>query len=70
MFDNQSDNEKAPNYTGTLQDHLGEEMKLAAWKRVQENTGNKYLSITVSEKQDTGGQKVSTGNNFEDEIPF
>ncbi len=58
MFDNQSDNEKAPNYTGTLKDHLGEEMKMAAWKRVQENTGNNYLSITLSEKLE-GGQNNS-----------
>lgn len=75
MFDNQSDNEKAPNYTGTLQDSLGGEMKLAAWKRVQENTGSSYLSITVSEKQSEDSyrndrQEVSTSNNIGDEIPF
>jgi uncharacterized protein (DUF736 family) len=50
-------------------------MKLAAWKRVQENTGSSYLSITVSEKQSEDSyrndrQEVSTSNNIGDEIPF
>ncbi len=77
MFENESDNERAPNYSGIIQDHLKEEMKIAAWKRQQENTGNNYLSITVSEKQNSGGyqasnnkQQDSTGKQMEDEIPF
>ena len=77
MFENESDNEKAPNYSGTIQDHLKEEMKIAAWKRQQENTGNNYLSISISEKQNSGGhqasnneQEESTGKQIEDEIPF
>jgi len=77
MFENESDNERAPNYSGTIQDHLKEEMKIAAWKRQQENTGNNYLSISISEKQNSGGhqasnneQEESTGKQIEDEIPF
>jgi len=77
MFENESDNERAPNYSGTIQDHLKEEMKIAAWKRQQENTGNNYLSISISEKQNSGGhqasnneQEESTGKEMEDEIPF
>ena len=77
MFENESDNERAPNYSGTIQDHLKEEMKIAAWKRQQENTGNNYLTITISEKQNSGGhqasnneQEESTGKQMEDEIPF
>ena len=77
MFENESDNERAPNYSGTIQDHLKEEMKIAAWKRQQENTGNNYLSISISEKQNSGEyqasnneQEVSTGKQIEDEIPF
>tara|TARA_X000001382_G_scaffold122770_2_gene106013 strand:+ start:972 stop:1379 length:408 start_codon:yes stop_codon:yes gene_type:complete len=77
MFENESDNERAPNYSGTIQDHLKEEMKIAAWKRQQENTGNNYLSISISEKQNSGGhqasnneQEESTGKQMEDEIPF
>tara|TARA_R100001443_G_scaffold55268_1_gene66569 strand:- start:879 stop:1286 length:408 start_codon:yes stop_codon:yes gene_type:complete len=77
MFENESDNERAPNYSGTIQDHLKEEMKIAAWKRQQENTGNNYLSITVSEKQNSSGyqasnneEEFSTGKQIEDEIPF
>ena len=52
-------------------------MKIAAWKRQQENTGNNYLSISISEKQNSGGhqasnneQEESTGKQMEDEIPF
>ena len=77
MFENESDNERAPNYSGTIQDHLKEEMKIAAWKRKQENTGNNYLSITVSEKQNSSGyqasnneEEFSTSKEMEDEIPF
>ena len=75
MFENESDNERAPNYSGTIQDHLKEEMKIAAWKRQQENTGNNYLSISISEKQTEDSyrndrQQVSTGKQIEDEIPF
>jgi len=77
MFENESDNERAPNYSGTIQDHLKEEMKIAAWKRQQENTGNNYLSISISEKQNSGEyqasnneQEVSTSKQIEDEIPF
>ena len=77
MFENESDNERAPNYSGTIQDHLKEEMKIAAWKRVQENTSNNYLSISISEKQNSSEyqasnneQEVSTGKEMEDEIPF
>ena len=75
MFENESDNERAPNYSGTIQDHLKEEMKIAAWKRQQENTGNNYLSISISEKQTEESyrndkQQVSTGKQMEDEIPF
>ena len=46
MFENESDNERAPNYSGTIQDHSTKEMKIAAWKRQQENTSNNYLSIS------------------------
>ncbi len=72
MFENESSNEKAPNYSGSLQDHLGEEMKLAAWKR-QSEKGN-YLSLTVSEKMPGGNNKSiepeSNSVTLDDEIPF
>lgn len=78
MFDNKSDNERAPNYTGTLQDHLGEEMKVAAWKRVQENTGNNYLNISLSEKLESGqnnSDPLQSNNESDplgdgDDVPF
>ena len=72
MFENESTNEKAPNYSGSLQDHLGEEMKLAAWKR-QSEKGN-YLSLSVSEKIQGGNNKSiepeSNSVTLDDEIPF
>ena len=72
MFENESTNEKAPNYSGSLQDHLGEEMKLAAWKR-QSEKGN-YLSITVSEKKPGGDNKSiepeSDYVTLDDDVPF
>lgn len=72
MFENESTNEKAPNYSGSLQDHLGEEMKLAAWKR-QSEKGN-YLSLSVSEKIPGGDNKSiepeSNSVTLEDEVPF
>ena len=75
MFENESDNERAPNYSGTIQDHSTKEMKIAAWKRQQENTVKNYLSISISEKQTEDSyrndkQQVSTGKQMEDEIPF
>ena len=72
MFENESTNEKAPNYSGSLQDHLGEEMKLAAWKR-QSEKGN-YLSLSVSEKMPGGDNKSiepeSNSVTLDDEVPF
>ena len=72
MFENESTNEKSPNYSGSLKDHLGEEMKLAAWKR-QSEKGN-YLSITVSEKIPGGNNKYiepeSNSVTLDDEVPF
>ena len=51
--------------------------KIAAWKRQHENTGNNYLSITGSEKQNSSGyqasnneEEFSTSKEMEDEIPF
>ena len=65
-------NEKAPNYSGSLQDHLGKEMKLAAWKR-QSEKGN-YLSLSVSEKIPGDDNKSiepeSNSVTLEDEVPF
>ena len=72
MFENESTNEKSPNYSGSLKDHLGEEMKLAAWKR-QSEKGN-YLSITVSEKKPGGDNKSiepeSDYVTLDDDVPF
>ena len=71
MFENESTNEKAPNYSGSLQDHLGEEMKLAAWKR-QSEKGN-YLSLSVSEKDNNkNNANIDTKDYLDEdtEVPF
>jgi len=71
MFENESTNEKAPNYSGSLQDHLGEEMKIAAWKR-QSEKGN-YLSVSVSEKDNNkNNANIDTKDYLDEdtEVPF
>jgi uncharacterized protein (DUF736 family) len=71
MFENESTNEKAPSYSGSLQDHLGEEMKLAAWKR-QSEKGN-YLSLSVSEKDNNkNNANIDTKDYLDEdtEVPF
>lgn len=71
MFENESTNEKAPNYSGSLQDHLGEEMKIAAWKR-QSEKGN-YLSLSVSEKDNNkNNANIDTKDYLDEdtEVPF
>ena len=71
MFENESTNEKAPSYSGSLQDHLGEEMKIAAWKR-QSEKGN-YLSVSVSEKDNNkNNANIDTKDYLDEdtEVPF
>ncbi|HBC03351.1 MAG TPA: hypothetical protein DC015_03925 [Aequorivita sp.] len=72
LFTNESDNENAPNYSGPLDQHPS--LRLAAWRG--EKNGRSYLSMKVSEKQQSAEySNVPEKPNApslqdEDEIPF
>ena len=70
MFENDSDNERAPNYSGSLDDYTtNKEMQLAGWKR--EKDGNPYISMKISEKyNDTPNVNQSLEETLGDDIPF
>jgi len=70
MFENDSDNEKAPNYSGSLDDYTtNKEMQLAGWKR--EKDGNPYISMKISEKMSqTPDVNQSLEETLGDDIPF
>jgi len=77
LFENDSDNEKAPHYTGKLEVGGQNERWLSAWKRQSEN-GNKFMSLAVSDPRSrddapTGsGGGADAGNNDLDDnlVPF
>ena len=61
--DDKGDNEQRPDYSGPVEDYATDKnMRIAAWKRVKGD--NKYMSLSISEKQSKGG------NRLDDEIPF
>ena len=76
LFKNESDNEKAPAYKGKL-NVGGTEYQLAAWVRTAKS-GNKFMSLKVSEMNPNGSVKPQPkkGDPFDDaagivdEIPF
>ena len=70
MHENNSDNEKAPSYSGSLDDYAtNKDMQIAGWKR--EKDGSSYISIKVSEKySDTPNVNQSLDQQLGDEIPF
>tara|TARA_R110000737_G_scaffold295986_1_gene302628 strand:+ start:826 stop:1212 length:387 start_codon:yes stop_codon:yes gene_type:complete len=70
MFENDSDNERAPNYSGSLDDYTtNKEMQLAGWKR--EKDGNPYISMKISEKMSqTPNVNQSLEETLGDDIPF
>jgi len=70
MWENDSNNEKAPSYSGSLDDYAtNKDMNLAGWKR--EKNGDSYISMKISEKII---QRPDVNQSFEDdlgdEIPF
>ena len=61
--DDKGDNEQRPDYSGPVEDYATDKnMRIAAWKRVKGD--NKYMSLSISEMQNKGGNKL------DDEIPF
>ena len=61
-------NDKRPDYTGTFTDANGHEMRLAAWIR-ESKSGNKFMSLKVSEKQ-ASQQPQQQSAPVDDDIPF
>ncbi len=70
MFENDSDNEKAPSYSGSLDDYAtNKDMQIAGWKR--DKDGSAYISMKVSEKySDTPNVNQSLDQQLGDDIPF
>tara|TARA_R110002050_G_scaffold274775_1_gene419330 strand:- start:286 stop:675 length:390 start_codon:yes stop_codon:yes gene_type:complete len=71
MFENDSDNEKAPSYSGSLDDYAtNKDMQIAGWKKDAGAT-SPYISIKVSEKySDTPNVNQSLDKQLGDDIPF
>jgi len=72
MFENDSTNEKAPNYSGSLDDYTtSKEMQVAGWKR--EKDGNPYISMKISQNtkmSQTPDVNQSLEETLGDDIPF
>lgn len=74
LYKNESDNEKAPAYTGKINVD-GNDYQLAAWIMTSK-LGNKFMSLKVSEMNPNGSakpkQKTITvnSNDNESDVPF
>lgn len=71
LFSNDSENEKAPSYSGPLDLHP--DLRIAAWK--SEKDGRPYMSLRVSPKEfDKTPTDTDDGppplDDFDDDIPF
>ena len=76
MFRNEKgDNERRPDYTGTITLEGGKEMRMAAWVR-EAASGIKYLSGNISEPQvqakDAGSANANVNNAVVEgeDVPF
>jgi uncharacterized protein (DUF736 family) len=72
LFKNdKGDNEKRPDYTGTITLEGGKEMRLSAWIR-ESKAGNTFMSGQVSEPYEGGttSAPVETITNMKDDVPF
>lgn len=69
LFQNEKEKDGQPDYTGTLDfDHLGETLRLAAWKKM--GNGKAFLSLSVSEKQGSKAQQPIQDDLPNDDIPW
>ena len=71
LFKNDSENEKAPKYTGKINVD-GKEYQLAAW--IREGKKGKFMSLKVEERQKPKASPTGTGRDLidpvDDEIPW
>lgn len=72
LFKNDSENEKAPKYTGKINVN-GTEYKLSAWVR-EGKSGAKFMSLKVTELNDNGSvkpkPKQESFDDLDDDIPY
>ena len=69
LFKNdKGDNERRPDYTGTITLEDGKEMNLSAWIRTSKD-GKKFFSGAVSEKKNQQQRQEATVADLDD-IPF
>jgi uncharacterized protein (DUF736 family) len=66
--DEKRTNEKAPEYTGTINVD-GVEKRLAAWIK-ESKTGKKFFSLSVSDPQPKQGVQSAPKAEDDDSIPF
>ena len=71
MFPNdKGDNPNRPDMRGTVTIG-GTKYSLSAWHNEAQSTGNKYLSLKVSEYQEKSAQPATASNQqIDDSIPF
>lgn len=62
-------NEARPDYTGNLNVE-GKEYRLAAWIKVSQRTGQKFLSLNVQPKIDQPAEPAKEEDPIVDSIPF
>ena len=72
LFKNEKKHDKSPDYTGEITIN-GKELRLAAWLK-ESSTGNKFLSLAVTEKQERQEQQAQPTRQpelaKEDDLPF
>lgn len=64
LFQNMSDKETAPDYTGPL----FENKRIAAWKRMKDD--KPYMSFNISDKMEGQQQEAPSSSLPNDDIPF
>jgi uncharacterized protein (DUF736 family) len=66
---NRKENDKHPDYTGTL-NVKGHEYEISAWIKTSAK-GTKFMSLSIKEPyQKAGGSAPASRNDPDDEIPF
>jgi uncharacterized protein (DUF736 family) len=70
LFKNdKGDNEKRPDYTGTIELQNGKKMRLAAWVR-ESQKGQKFLSLKMSEPIKPTQTEAMSQAELDDDVPF
>tara|TARA_R100001510_G_C7614694_1_gene177234 strand:- start:594 stop:854 length:261 start_codon:yes stop_codon:yes gene_type:complete len=74
LFKNeQKQEEKQPDYSGTMTDASGKQFRISAWVNEAKSTGKKYLGGLISEMQPSQTKPVTPpkeDTSFSDDLPF